>query len=78
MKLNRNVPNFLVEEGLKYQAQQMKAWKKMLVPEVYAKLEEIVNGKNKQLIPHNTGNDVFRGIDISAELTNSIMDDYIE
>lgn len=66
--------DFSQEEGLKYQARQMKAWKQMLTPVVYLLVEEEVRFHNNQLLPEQDGNYVFRGTDISNFIVNALLE----
>lgn len=60
---------FTVKHGLAIQADNMAFWKKLLKKKHYAKLEEIVSTRNRE-IKARDGYDVYRGSDISCAVQN--------
>lgn len=60
---------FTVKHGLAIQADNMAFWKKLLKKKHYAKLEEIVATRNRE-IKARDGYDVYRGSDISCAVQN--------
>ncbi len=61
---------FTVADGIKYQAEQLAKWKTVLIPEVYAALEEYATRNNHEA---KSGYDVRRGVDLDNYIGNYML-----
>lgn len=61
---------FTVEEGIKYQMEQLALWKRILIPEVYVALEEYATRNNHEA---KSGYDVRRGVDLNNYIGNYML-----
>lgn len=59
-----------VNEGIKIQNEQLKGWKKVLIPECYESLEEYAKRNNDKA---KTGYDICRGSNLSVYVNNYIL-----
>jgi len=59
-----------VADGIKYQAEQLARWKTVLIPEVYAALEEYATRNNHEA---KSGYDVRRGVDLDNYIGNYML-----
>lgn len=64
--------HFAVERGLAIQADNMRKWKSILIPEKFEELKKFIEGINKREM--RSGYDVFRGIDIDIWIKNNLVD----
>jgi hypothetical protein len=61
---------FTIEEGIKYQTEQLVQWKTVLIPEVYAALEEYATRNNHEA---KSGHGIRRGVDLSSYISNYML-----
>jgi hypothetical protein len=61
---------FTIEEGIKYQTEQLAQWKTVLIPEVYAALEEYTMRNNHEA---KSGYGIRRGVDLSSYISNYML-----
>jgi len=61
---------FTVEDGIKIQAEQLSHWKKILIPEVYAALEEYATRDNNKA---KKGYEVCRGVRLDSYIGNYML-----
>ena len=64
-------PEFTIEQGIETQQRQLKQWKKVLKPEIYAELVRLINEKTeREKNTYTDGYSVFRGADIDSAIQN--------
>ena len=64
-------PQFTIEQGIETQQRQLKQWKKVLKPEIYAELARLINEKTeREKNTYTDGYNVLRGGDIDLAIQN--------